>query len=161
MTARSGKERRRRVAVTLGALWDLRIELAILNHRVGSRVEIKDLDFDCLDVIARHGPISPSALAGRVGVHLATMTGILNRLQEARWITRERADTDRRAVVVASTPGRQRELFAIWGAMNSRMGQVCDRYTDEQLEIIADFLQRTVAAGRDSADEIDQAPIQG
>jgi hypothetical protein len=38
---------------------------------------------------------------------------------------------------------------------------VCDRYTDEQLEIIADFLQRTVAAGRDSADEIDQAPIQG
>jgi DNA-binding MarR family transcriptional regulator len=57
-------------------------------------------------VIARHGPISPGTLAGRIGVHLATMTGILSRLEDDGWITRERADTDRRSVVAASTPAR-------------------------------------------------------
>jgi hypothetical protein len=41
--------------------------------------------------------------------------------------------------------------------MNTRMGKVCDRYTDEQLDVIADFLQQTVAAGRGSADKIDCA----
>jgi DNA-binding MarR family transcriptional regulator len=155
MPGRPSKERRGKINAALGSLWDLRIELAVLNHRVGTRVELRDLDFDCLDVIARHGPISPGALAGRIGVHLATMTGILSRLEDDGWITRERADTDRRSVVVASTPARQRELYEIWGVMNARMGKVCDRYTDEQLDVIADFLQQTVAAGRVSADEID------
>jgi DNA-binding MarR family transcriptional regulator len=139
----------------LSALRDVRIELAVLNHRVGKRVELKDLDFDCLDVIARHGPISPTALAGRVGVHAATMTGILGRLEAGGWIERERAEGDRRAVVVASTPHRQRDLYEAFGGMNTRMHSICDRYTDEELDTIADFLRRTVAAGRTSADEID------
>ncbi|MGH8829328.1 MAG: MarR family winged helix-turn-helix transcriptional regulator [Jiangellaceae bacterium] len=148
------RQRRRRVAAAISGLRDLRIELAVLNHRIGNRVELKDLDFDCLDVVARHGPISPSALAGRVGVHLATMTGILNRLEAGGWVTRERAEKDRRAVVVASTPDRQRELYGLFGKMNTRMGQICDRYTDEELDVIVDFLSRTVAAGRVSSDEV-------
>ena len=154
MADQPDRERRRRVAAVTNALRDLRIELAVLNHRVGKRVELKDLDFDCLDVIARHGPISPSALADRVGVHLATMTGILSRLEEGGWITRDRSENDRRAVVVASTPGRERQLFGIFGGMNTRMGRICDGYTDDELDLIADFLTRTVAAGRASADEI-------
>ena len=154
MADQPGRERRRRVAAVTNALRDLRIELAVLNHRVGKRVKLKDLDFDCLDVIARHGPISPSALADRVGVHLATMTGILSRLEEGGWITRDRSANDRRAVVVASVPGRQRELFGIFGGMNTRMGRICDSYTDDELDLIAGFLTRTVAAGRASADEI-------
>lgn len=150
----TSRERRRKMTAVLSALRDVRIELAVLNHRVGKRVELKDLDFDCLDVIARHGPISPTALAGRVGVHAATMTGILNRLEAGGWIDRERAEDDRRAVVIASTPHRQRDLYEVFGEMNTRMTTICDRYTDEELDTIADFLDRTIAAGRTSADEI-------
>jgi DNA-binding MarR family transcriptional regulator len=148
------RDRRRREAAVLSALRDLRMELAVLNHRVGSRVELKDLDFDCLDVIAREGPISPTALAGRVGVHAATMTGILNRLEAGGWITRQPAVGDRRGVVVASTPERQREVYGIFGGMNNRMGALCGRYSDAELDTIADFLARSVEAGRASADEL-------
>lgn len=154
MPDQPGRERRRKVAAVTNALRDLRVELAVLNHRIGKRVELKDLDFDCLDVIARHGPISPSALADRVGVHLATMTGILNRLEEGGWITRDRSAHDRRAVVIASVPARQREILEAFGPMNTRMRRIWDGYTDAELDLIADFLTRTVAAGRASADEI-------
>jgi DNA-binding MarR family transcriptional regulator len=148
-----GRERRRRVAAAKSGLRDLRIELVVLNHRVGSRVELKDIDFDCLDVIARHGPLTPSALAGRLGVHLATMTGILNRLEAGGWITRDRAQDDRRAVVLTSTPDRQRELYGLFDGMNSRLDEICEEYTDEELDTIVGFLQRTVDAGRTSADD--------
>ena len=148
------RERRRRLTAVTSGLRDLRIELAVLNHRVGSRAELRDVDFDCLDVIARSGPISPSALAARVGVHQATMTGILNRLESGGWITRRPAEGDRRAVVVASTPDRQRELYALFDGVNTRLQELCDRYSDEQLDTITDFLARTVAAGRDSSDEL-------
>ena len=50
MADQPGRERRRKVAAATNALRDLRVELAVLNHRVGNRVELKDLDFDCLDV---------------------------------------------------------------------------------------------------------------
>ena len=39
-------------------------------------------------------------------------------------------------------------------AMNTRMGRIWDGYADDELDLIADFLTRTVAAGRASADEI-------
>jgi DNA-binding MarR family transcriptional regulator len=150
----SGREHRRKAAAALAGLRDLRIELAVLNHRVGARVLLRDLDFDCLDVIARHGPIGPSALAGRVGVHLATMTGVLNRLESGGWVTRERSQQDRRAVVLASAPDRGRDVYAAFEPMNSRMGQILAGYSDEQLDTIVDFLHKTAAAGRVSAGEI-------
>jgi DNA-binding MarR family transcriptional regulator len=149
-----GRERRRRVAAAGRGLRDLRIELAVLNHRVGTRVELRDLDFDCLDVIARLGPLTPSALAGRVGVHVATMTGILNRLEAGGWITRERVQGDRRAVLVGTTPDRQRQLYDLFDGMNTRLEENCDRYSDQELDTIVEFLQRTIAAGRASSDDL-------
>src|ERR1700742_555821 len=126
MADQPGRERRRKAVAAGNALRNLRVELAVLNHRVGKRVELKGLDLDCLDVIARDGPISPSALADRVGVHLATMTGILNRLEEGGWITRDRSASDRRAVVVASVPARQRQLFEGLRPMDTRMRGIWD-----------------------------------
>ena len=148
------RERRRRESAVLSGLRELRIELAVLNHRVGTKVELKDVDFDCLDVIARHGPLTPSALAARVGVHVATMTGILNRLEDGGWVTRTRSDDDRRAVVVASTPDRQREIYRMFGGMNARMAQILADYSEAELTAIANFLDRTVTAGRAAADEL-------
>ncbi len=150
----AGRDRRRKVTAVINGLRDLRTELAVYSHRVGASVELRDVDFDCLDVIARHGPLSPTVLAGRVGVHVATMTGILNRLEAGGWITRVPVENDRRAVRVTPTPDRQRELYGVLGGMNARMGEICEGYTDEQLDTIADFLSRTVEAGRISSDEL-------
>jgi DNA-binding MarR family transcriptional regulator len=142
------------MAAIFSSLRDLRVELEVLNHRVGKRVRLRDLDLDCLDVISRQGPISPSALAGRMGVHLATMTGVLDRLEQGGWVTRDRARGDRRAVVLAAPPERQREVYAQFSGMNTRMAKILAGYSDDQLDAIADFLHRATAAGRASSDEI-------
>jgi hypothetical protein len=65
------------------SLRELSIQLSLLNHQIGGRLRVKDADFDCLDLINRHGPMSPSALARRAGQHPATMTGVLDRLERA------------------------------------------------------------------------------
>src|SRR5258706_16377035 len=75
----------------------LRIQLSLLNYRVGSQLELKDVDLDCFDIIDAYGPLSPSALARRAGLHPATMTGILDRLERSGWIARERHADDRRS----------------------------------------------------------------
>src|SRR6266404_1006238 len=72
------------------ALRDLGTQLSQLNNSVGSRLDLKATDLGCLDLISRYGPISPSALAKRAGLHPATMTGVLDRLERGGWIERGR-----------------------------------------------------------------------
>jgi DNA-binding MarR family transcriptional regulator len=119
----------------------------MLNRQVGGKVELKEIDLDCLDLISRGGPLTPSTLARRAGLHPATLTGILDRLEKAGWIVRERDPADRRAVTLRALPDRGRELFHLFGGMNAAMDDICAGYSEEQLKLIADFLAKANDAG--------------
>ncbi|WP_063051319.1 MarR family winged helix-turn-helix transcriptional regulator [Nocardia arthritidis] len=146
------RHRRRLTARVKGSLRDVRSQLALLNRQVGTHLGLKDIDFDCLDLINSHGPLSPSALAKQAGLHPATLTGILDRLERAGWIMRERATGDRRAVLVRSRPERLGEVYELLSGMNTAVDNLCDDYTSDQLELLADFLDRVVIAGREAAE---------
>ncbi|HKN53588.1 MAG TPA: MarR family transcriptional regulator [Amycolatopsis sp.] len=136
----------------------LRNQLSLLNHQISAQLELKDVDLDCLELISAHGPLSPSALARRAGLHPATMTGILDRLQRGGWVVRERDPdaSDRRAIAVRALPGRNAELFRLYAGMNSAMDRLCSDYTETELELIAGFLHRTTAAGETATAELNE-----
>lgn len=155
-SAVSGDARRRR-RLTAGikqSLRELNIQRSLLNHRVGARVDLRDVDLDCLDLIGRHGPLGPTTLARRAGLHPATITGILDRLQRGGWIVRERDPADRRAVLVRALKDRNTELFRLYAGMNAAMDALCGGYDETELEVIESFLRRTAAAGRAATDEL-------
>lgn len=163
------RQRRQLVRAVKEALRDLNIQLSLLNRQLGTHAELKDTDWNCLDLLNRHGLLSPSALARKAGVHPATMTGILNRLQKGGWITRERDpdNPDRRAVVVQARRDRNPDLFRLFAGMNTEMDQLCEHYTDAELQLIADFLHRTTRAGHTATDQLaggsspDTVPVSG
>jgi DNA-binding MarR family transcriptional regulator len=141
------------------ALRDLGGQLSLLNHSVGARLDLKATDLECLDLITRSGPLSPSALARSAGLHPATMTGILDRLERGGWIERSRDPSDRRGVVVQAARGRGAEilrLYLIDSGMNTAMDEICADYDDRELELIAGFLRRTADAGRTAAEKLNE-----
>src|SRR5262245_7983228 len=123
----SGNRRVRRQLTTQikDSLRDLRNQLSMLNRQVGIQLDLKDIDMDCLDLISRQGPLSPSTLARRAGLHPATVTGILDRLESAGWIARERGPADRRAVTIRALPDRGKEVYQLFSGMNSAMDSIC------------------------------------
>ncbi|GAA0379275.1 MarR family transcriptional regulator [Acrocarpospora corrugata] len=148
---------RRRLAVEIReSLRALGNQLALLNHHVGMHAGLKDVDLDCLELISRHGPISPSALARRAGLHPATVTGIIDRLQRDGWVVRERTPeaSDRRAVAVRALRDRGAELFHLYSGMNTALDQICTGYDDKELELLAEFLRRTNVAGREATEAL-------
>lgn len=149
-----GAQRRRLTSVALRSMRELSIQLALLNHRVGGRLDLNDIDLDCLDLIARHGPLSPSALARRAGLHPATITGILDRLERGGWVTRDRDAADRRAVVVRLRRERMAEMLGQYGGMLTSMREICASYDEAQLEVITDFLRRATSAGHDAIEAL-------
>jgi DNA-binding MarR family transcriptional regulator len=150
----AARRRRRLTRAIKESLRELSNQLSLLNHHVGAHVELKDVDLDCLELINRHGPLNPSALARRAGLHPATMTGILDRLERGGWIARDRDPSDRRAVIVRVRRDRGAELFRLYAGMNTSMDQICADYTDTELELLADFLRRTTDAGQTATDEL-------
>ncbi|ASW55550.1 MarR family transcriptional regulator [Plantactinospora sp. KBS50] len=147
-------DRRRLTTQIKDSLRDLRNELSTLNRQVGNQIAVKDGDLDCLDLISRHGPLSPSALARLAGVHPATLTGVLDRLQRAGWVARERDVQDRRVVMVRALPERSREVFRLYSGMNSALDEICAGYDQSQLELLADFMRMAAIAGRNAAQQL-------
>jgi|SRR5215468_4819980 len=143
------------------SLRELGAQLTRLNTSVGARVDLKPTDLGSLDFIDRYGPISPSALARLAGLHPATMTGVLDRLERAGWVVRTRDPADRRGVVVQVARGRGAEILRLYlvdSGMNTAVDEICADYDNDQLELIVGFLQRTAHAGRASAERLTGGP---
>ena len=152
----AARSRRRLTTAIKESLRQMTTQLSLLNHQISTRVDLKDVDLNCLDLIARHGPLSPTALARRAGLHPATVTGILDRLQRGGWVVRYRepGGTDRRAVAVRVLRERGGELLRLYSGMSDSLDEICAGYTDAELELLASFLRRATDAGRGAAADL-------
>jgi DNA-binding MarR family transcriptional regulator len=139
------------------ALRDLGAELSLLNQRISGHLDLKGTDLQCLDLIDSRGPLSPSMLARLAGLHPATITGVIDRLERGGWIVRERDPADRRGVVLQPVPRRRADVLRLASGMNAEVAKICADYSSDELELIATFLRRTADAGRSAAAQLDAA----
>ena len=141
----------------LTILQDLRLTLSLLNRSVGQHFSVNEVDLDCLDILSRHGPHAPGELAQRMGLHLATMTGVLDRLERDGWIVRERSLSDRRRVLVRADPVQSVRIADHYANAAKELRALCAAYTETDLRVVVDFLRRAsrveVRPAREAAEE--------
>jgi DNA-binding MarR family transcriptional regulator len=150
-----------RADVVRDALRNVRVQLSVLNHHIGAGVDVRDTDFDCLDLISIYGPLTPSELARLAGLKPATLTGILDRLERGGWIARDRDAADRRAVRLRVLPDRNAEVLSLYAGMNTRLDGICADYDRAQLEMITGFLRRVHDAGAAATAALADGPRLG
>lgn len=126
----------------LTLLQDVRLTLSLLNRSVGQHFLVNEVDLDCLDILTRHGPQTPGRLAQRMGLHLATMTGVLDRLERGGWVVRERGLKDRRRVMVRADPVQGQRITDYYSGAAKELRALCAEYPETELRVVIDFLRR-------------------
>jgi DNA-binding MarR family transcriptional regulator len=144
------------LAVSL-ALRETVAELSRLNHVVGEQVDLNAIDLACLDLLARHGPMGPGALAEQAHVHPATMTGVVDRLERGGWISRVPDPDDRRRVVLQVDRRAGTEIVRAYAPMARALNDILAGYSVEQLETVLAFLTAARDAGREVTVELSGA----
>jgi DNA-binding MarR family transcriptional regulator len=126
-------------------------QLHRLNNAVGSHVDLAPGDLEVLDMIGRDGPMSPRDITAATGIHPATLTGLLDRLEKGGWLTRSSDPADRRRVIVEAVTERGGELNRLYGPMSKSLTEICSNYADEELSTIISFLAQAADAGTAAA----------
>jgi DNA-binding MarR family transcriptional regulator len=145
-----GRSRRKRRlhADVRESLRDMSIQLSLLNHHVGGQLGLKGTDLECFALIEAHAPVTPSELARLSGLHPATMTGVLDRLERGGWIARDRDSVDRRGVKIRPLETGVADVARLYSGMAVAMDEICADYDEHELARVLEFLRRATEAGR-------------
>lgn len=150
-TALTRGEATRRVQAALRRLTQ---GLHRLNEAVGSRVDLLPGDLGILDLIGHRGPLSPREVTGLTGIHPATLTGILDRLERGGWLRRRPHPDDRRRTILEALPDRGGELTRLYAPMSKALASLCADYTPEELAAIVGFMERAADTGETVGEEL-------
>ena len=104
------------------------------------------------------GPRTAGELARATGLSSGAITGLIDRLERAGYVARESDPTDRRRVVVRVRPESLTALNALYAPLQAASEDLNAGYSDEDLALIAGFMERNIAMARDFIAGLKAAP---
>src|SRR5260370_10984418 len=114
--------------------------MQLLGAASAERIGINVTDLNCLNVLALGGHMTAGDLARITGLTTASITGVLDRLEEAGFVRRERDPKDRRRVIVnlKAGPGL-RKITPTFGPLVKAWRATAAGYSDEELRLLLEF----------------------
>ncbi len=125
-----------------------------------ARIGMTVTDIQVMDILDSTGPMTAGQLADLTGLTTGAITGMLNRLEEARLVRRERDPNDGRKVIVRLAPGKDEmhEIGPIFDSIGKAWDEIASHYDDEQIAFLLEFLKRSNALSRQELVQLREAP---
>jgi DNA-binding MarR family transcriptional regulator len=112
---------------------------AIFGQTIANHVGISNSDMECLDFLILEGRVTAGRLAELTGLTTGAITGVVDRLEQAGMVRRERDADDRRKVFVAAVPENIARIGRFYEHMQRAMLKVWDGYSDAELRLLLRF----------------------
>jgi DNA-binding MarR family transcriptional regulator len=112
----------------------------LMGQAAADRIGINATDLNCLNILSFSGAMTAGELARATGLTTASITGVVDRLEAAGFVRRERDAVDRRRVVVTIVIEKAlREVASVFAPMVADWQELATRYTDDELRLIVEF----------------------
>ncbi|MEU7057007.1 MarR family transcriptional regulator [Streptomyces sp. NPDC046197] len=131
----------------------------LFNQALADRVGLHPTDVQCIALLdLEPGPVTTGEIARLTGLASGSASRLVDRLEKAGFVERRPDPADRRRALVALVPDAAARMAEAWETPGKAFGTMLDRYTDEQLEIIADYLAAAAEVGREQARRLTGRP---
>jgi len=119
----------------------------MFSQVVADKVGIHSTDNECLDFLLLNGPSTAGQLSELTGLTTGAITTVIDRLEKAGYVKRERDKDDRRKVIVApNTEKIYAELTPYIMPMGVAVDTLCQAFSADELAIILQFITQANAA---------------
>lgn len=129
----------------------------LFHTAVNERMGLGVTDGKTLDLLARLGPMAAGEIADHTGLASASVTSLVDRLEEKGFVRRVRDPRDRRRVIVEPVMEREEEFAGHFGSFVEGALDMLAGYDEEQLAVILDFLRQSTSLFHQEAVKLGQA----
>ena len=136
---------------------------AIFGQTVANTVGISGSDLECLDFLNLEGRVTAGRLAEVTGLTTGAITGVVDRLEKAGLVRRERDPDDRRKVFIATVPENVARVGRFYEHMQRGMVKLWETYSDAELRLLVGFATKgyeTMLAATEELKSMVEAPGQ-
>lgn len=143
-------ERARRIAHDVSwAFRDANRAAADLDAALARKLRLKQTDYDAMGhLMSSPAPLGPNQLARRLNITPASSTELVDRLEAAGHVHRERSQTDRRRVELHAEPESVGRIMSELEPLIAALDEIAERLDESQRQVITDYLRAVSRATR-------------
>ena len=106
---------------------DLGRRVVLYQHKIAEQLDVYNHDWTTIDMLSETGPITAGELGRRVGLTTGSVTALVDRLERAGYVKRERHPKDRRSIMIVPQYEDKSEVQHVYETLNQHM--TCLLYT--------------------------------
>jgi len=144
------------LAAVLREVRRMTAQSVLIGQAVSERFGLSSSDLECLDLALLSGGATAGEIARATGLTTGAITGVIDRLERAGYVRREKDPTDRRKVIVRARPAMTRRIAPLYDSLQREMTALWSRYSDAELTLILDFLVRSCDLAVDEIAKLQQ-----
>ncbi len=124
---------------------ELSARTLMFHAAIAEKVGLSATEHKALDLLSRSGALTAGQLAELTGLTTGAITGLIDRLEKAGFVKREKDPSDRRKVVIQPVIEKmEHEIAPLFASMEIRMSQLLSRYSTQELAVINDFITQSI-----------------
>jgi DNA-binding MarR family transcriptional regulator len=112
----------------------------IFGQTVANAVGVSSSDLECLDFLNIEGRVTAGRLAELTGLTTGAITGLVDRMEKAGLVRRERDEADRRKVYIAIVPEALGRVARFYEPLQKAVTKNWEGYTDAELKLLLRFM---------------------
>ncbi|WP_432952048.1 MarR family winged helix-turn-helix transcriptional regulator [Streptomyces sp. CA-288835] len=118
---------------------------ALFNQAVADQLKLHPTDLQCLNLLSlERGPVTTGRVAELTGLTTGSATRLVDRLERAGYVVRQRDASDRRRVLVATVPEKAEEFGRMWRRLSGDWYALFEELGDDELALLIGHMRRTV-----------------
>ncbi len=130
----------------------------VYQQNVAASLGLYNNDFISVDILREKGPITAGELSKLTGLATGSVTALIDRLEKSGYVRRQNDPNDRRKVIIVPLYEQKEDVSNTYIPLHNEMVKLASTYTEEELELITQFLNKASTVLDDQIDRLSSTP---